>query len=151
MDSSDEKRPVSSPEPELALKHTNESSNRRTSIISKAGAIVNASGHRDQLKRQYGLLEICGLALTIDNAWIAFAGSLSVSVLNGGPPGILYEYIVACAYYALIGASIAELASAIPSSGGVYHWASVTPGPNYGRMLGFFTGELCVVNVQVHC
>lgn len=53
----------------------------------------------------------------------------------------MYEYIVACAYYALIGASIAELASAIPSSGGVYHWASVTPGPRYGRMLGFFTGK----------
>ncbi|CAK3985844.1 Choline transport [Lecanosticta acicola] len=141
MDSVGEKRPRSQPEPELALKGTNES-NRRTSIISKAGEIINASGHRDQLKRQYGLLEICGLALTIDNAWIAFAGSLSVSVLNGGPPGILYEYILASSYYALIGASIAELASAIPSSGGVYHWASVTPGPSYGRMLGFFTGSL---------
>lgn len=95
---------------------------RRTSIVSKDGNIVNASGHKDQLQRQYGLLSICGLALNIDNAWIAFGGSLSVAVLNGGPPGILYEFIVACSYYAFIGASIAELASAIPSSGGVYHW-----------------------------
>jgi len=97
-------------------------SNRRISIVSKEGTIVNASGHKDQLQRQYGLLSICGLALNIDNAWIAFGGSLSVAVLNGGPPGILYEFIVACSYYAFIGASIAELASAIPSSGGVYHW-----------------------------
>ena len=85
--------------------------------------------------------DFTGLALTIDNAWIAFGGSLQLSVLNGCPPGILYEYIVACTYYAFIGASIAELASAIPSSGGVYHWASVTAGPKYGRVLGFFTGE----------
>lgn len=35
-----------------------------------------------------------------------------------------------------------QLASAIPSAGGVYHWASVTPGPRYGRMIGFFTGSL---------
>ena len=93
--------------------------NRRTSLVSKEGGVVNASGHRDQLQRQYGLLSICGLALCIDNAWIAFGGSLSVAVLNGGPPGILYEFITACVYYAFIGASIAELASAIPSSGGV--------------------------------
>ncbi|KAI5370179.1 putative amino acid/polyamine transporter I [Septoria linicola] len=103
---------------------------------------VNASGHHDQLKRVYSLLAICGLALTIDNAWIAFAGSLQISLLNGGPPGILYEYIVACVYYTFIGLSISELASSIPSSGGVYHWASVTPGPRYGRVLGFFTGSL---------
>lgn len=37
-------------------------------------------------------------------------------------------------------ASIAELSSAIPSSGAVYHWASVTPGPKYGRIVGFFAG-----------
>ena len=115
---------------------------RRTSLVSKEGDVVNASGHKDQLRRQYGTWEICGLALTIDNAWIAFGGSLSVAVLNGGPPGILYEFITASVYYAFIGASIAELASAIPSSGGVYHWASVTAGPKYGRALGFFTGSL---------
>ena len=117
-------------------------SEKRTSLVSKDGIVINASGHRDQLKRQYGLLSICGLALTIDNAWIAFGGSLSVAVLNGGPPGILYEFITACVYYAFIGASIAELASSIPSSGGVYHWASVTPGAKWGRMIGYFTGAL---------
>ena len=120
----------------------NAASNKRTSIVSKEGAIVNASGHPDQLQRQYGLLSICGLALCIDNAWIAFGGSLSVAVLNGGPPGILYEFITACIYYAFIGASIAELASAVPSSGGVYHWASITPGAKWGRIIGFFTGSL---------
>lgn len=38
--------------------------------ITLSGEVVNASGHRDQLSRQYGLLSICGLALTVDNAWI---------------------------------------------------------------------------------
>jgi len=119
-----------------------EGANRRTSVVTKDGKVVNAAGYEDQLQRHYGLLSICGLALTIDNAWVAFAGSLSIAVLNGGPAGILYEFIVSCVYYAFIGASIAELASAIPSSGGVYHWASVTGGQRYGRILGFFTGWL---------
>ncbi|KAH0541566.1 hypothetical protein FGG08_003978 [Glutinoglossum americanum] len=106
------------------------------------GEEVNASGHKDQLQRQYSIWSLCGLALTIDNAWIALGGSIVVAIGNGGPPGILYELLVACSYYALIAACIAELASAIPSAGGVYHWASITPGPKYGRALGFLTGSL---------
>ena len=35
-----------------------------------------------------------------------------------------------------------QLVSSVPSSGGVYHWASLSPGPRYGRVLGFFTGSL---------
>ncbi|KAF2681122.1 amino acid transporter [Lentithecium fluviatile CBS 122367] len=103
---------------------------------------VNASGHKDQLKRQYGIIALCGLALNIDNAWVALGGSVTIAIANGGAPGVLYELIVACSYYAVIGACIAELASAIPSSGGVYHYASITPGPKYGRVLGFFAGSI---------
>ena len=53
---------------------------RRTSIIAREGEIVNASGHRDQLQRHYGIWSICGLALTIDNAWVALGGSIYVSI-----------------------------------------------------------------------
>ena len=53
---------------------------------------------------------------------------------------MLYEFIVVSIFYWIVAASIAELASAIPSAGGVYHWASVTPGKRYGRVVGFFAG-----------
>ncbi|KAJ7754706.1 choline transport protein [Mycena maculata] len=94
----------------------------------------------DQLDRQYGLLSICATALTIDNAWVALGGSITVSVANGGAPGIICEFLASCVYYGFLATSIAELASSIPSAGGVYHWASVAGG-KYGRTLGFFTGE----------
>jgi choline transport protein len=74
---------------------------------------------------------------------------------------IIYELLAACVYYAFINASLAELASSIPSSAGgkqifscdmcrrsslwvmpVYHYASVTPGPRWGRLLGFFAGSI---------
>lgn len=54
---------------------------RRGTVVSvMEGEPVNASGHRDQLARQYGIWSICGLALTIDNAWIALGGSITVSI-----------------------------------------------------------------------
>ena len=45
------------------------------------GEIINlATGHKDQLHRHYGLLSICGLALTVDNAWVAVGTSLSIAI-----------------------------------------------------------------------
>ncbi|RFU28996.1 hypothetical protein B7463_g7338, partial [Scytalidium lignicola] len=103
---------------------------------------INASGHPDQLNRQYGILSICGMALTVDNAWVVIGSSLTVSIFNGGPPGVLYEFLVAAFYYGFIASSLAEMASSVPSSGGVYHWATLAPGPKYGRILGFYAGSL---------
>jgi amino acid transporter len=42
--------------------------------------------------------------------------------------------------YFMIAACIAEMASAIPTSAGVYHWASVTAGAKYGRVVSFYAG-----------
>lgn len=93
-------------------KKTLGTTDRRQSLENGVGEIihtVNASGHRDQLQRHYGPLQICGLALNIDSAWVAFAGSLILSLPNGGPAGVLYELITACIYYGIIAASIAEV------------------------------------------
>lgn len=68
------------------------------------------------------------------------SGSILVAIFNGGPPGVIYEYITVSVFYWIVAACIAELASAIPSSAGVYHWASITPGKRYGRVVGFFAG-----------
>ena len=101
---------------------------------------INASGHHQQLDRNFSLLSICSLAICTGNTWLALGGSIVVAIYNGGPPGVLYEFIVVSIFYWFIAASIAELASAMPSSGGVYHWASITAGPRYGRVCGWFAG-----------
>jgi len=49
-------------------------------VDTAEGEIINASGHRDQLDRQYGILSICGMALTVDNAWVAIGTSLNVAI-----------------------------------------------------------------------
>ena len=101
---------------------------------------INASGHVQQLDRNFNLLTLAGIGLVVGNVWPAFGGAILTSLFNGGPPGVIYEFILVTIFYAFVALSIAELASAIPSSGGVYHWASVTPGKRWGRVVGFFAG-----------
>jgi choline transport protein len=53
---------------------------RQSNVIDVLeGLAVNASGHEDELQRQYGIWSLCGLALTIDNAWVALGGSIIVA------------------------------------------------------------------------
>jgi amino acid transporter len=63
-----------------------------------------------------------------------------IALYNGGPPGVIYAFIAVSCMYFMIAACIAEMASAIPSSSGVYHWASVTAGAKYGKIVGYFAG-----------
>ncbi|KAJ5161987.1 hypothetical protein N7492_007379 [Penicillium capsulatum] len=103
------------------------------------GELVNASGHRQELERNFSLLSICAVAVTTGNTWIAQGGSVVTALSNGGLAGTIYEFIAVSVCYWLVAASIAELASGMPSASGVYHWASITAG-KYGRVCGFFAG-----------
>ena len=101
---------------------------------------INASGHTQETLRHFNLLSLLAAGAVLNNCWMALAGTLVVAIRNGGPPGVIYEFIVVCFFYCFISASIAELGSAMPSSGGVYHFASVCGGKKYGRMCGWFAG-----------
>ncbi|KAJ5126630.1 hypothetical protein N7448_007409 [Penicillium atrosanguineum] len=103
------------------------------------GELVNASGHKQEVERNFSLISICAVAVTTGNTWIAQGGSVVTALSNGGLAGTLYEFIAVSICYWLVAASIAELASGMPSSSGVYHWASITAG-KYGRVCGFFAG-----------
>jgi choline transport protein len=49
------------------------------------GVVVNASGHQDEFQRHFSIWSLCGLALTIDNAWVALGGSLYLAVCTSTP------------------------------------------------------------------
>ena len=66
--------------PESTSQEKKESILNDDTAIGTAHEIINASGHRDQLDRQYGILSICGMALTVDNAWVAIGTSLNVAI-----------------------------------------------------------------------
>ncbi|KAI9709400.1 MAG: hypothetical protein M1828_002521 [Chrysothrix sp. TS-e1954] len=108
-------------------------------VLRLDGTIVNASGHAQEVERNFNLWSIISMGIVTTGSWCVAGGTITVAFYNGGPPGVLYEFIVVTFFYGFVAASIAELASAIPSSAGVYHWASVTAG-EYSRVVSFFAG-----------
>lgn len=127
---------------EIKAPGNGESQPRDEHDASAVDVPINASGHTQELRRHFSLLSLAGIGLVVGNVWPAIGGSILVAIFNGGPPGVLYEFIVVSVFYWCVALSVAELASAMPSSAGVYHWASVTPGSSggWGRPVGFFAG-----------
>jgi hypothetical protein len=67
-----------------------EEDRRKPNVVNiLEGYEVNASGHADELQRQYGIWSLCGLALTIDNAWVGLGGSIIVA---SGKVSQLHQY-----------------------------------------------------------
>lgn len=61
---------------------------------SNQGEMINASGHKQELERNFSLLSICAVAVTTGNTWIAQGGSLVAALANGGLAGTIYELYV---------------------------------------------------------
>lgn len=53
---------------------------------------------------------------------------------------MLYGLTAATFFYAFIGAGLAELSSAMPTSANVYHWASITAGPTFSKVASWYAG-----------
>lgn len=89
------------------------------------GHVINASGHAQELDRNFNFMSICSVGVCTGNVWAALGGTIVVALYNGGPPGVIYELMAVSIFYWIIASLIAELASAVPSSAGVYHWVSL--------------------------
>jgi hypothetical protein len=68
---------------------------------------INETGHIQELDRNFSLFSICSVGIVTGNTWAALGGSIVVAIYNGGPPGVLYEFIAVSIFYWLVAASIA--------------------------------------------
>lgn len=57
--------------------------------------LINASGHVQELQRNFSLISLIGLGIVVGNVWPAAGGSILVALFNGGPPGELRSHIMA--------------------------------------------------------
>lgn len=53
---------------------------------------INASGHPQELERNFGLLSICGIGIITGNSWTALGGSIVCSSSHGCYPSIQSGY-----------------------------------------------------------
>ncbi|KAI1775926.1 amino acid transporter [Hypoxylon cercidicola] len=114
------------------------------SIIAQDAAALEHLGHKQELKRNFSMISMLGLAFAILNTWTALAASLSLALPSGGPSAVIWGLIVAGICNLCLAASLAEFLSAWPTAGGQYHWAAIVAWKSWSRSLSYATGWINV-------
>lgn len=98
-----------------------------------------------QFKRNFGFWTILGLTASMMCTWEAVFFANLTAMVNGGPPTLIYGFMYAFLGALSTAASLAEMASIYPTSGGQYHWTAVLAPPSQRIFLSWFTGWIATL------
>ncbi|KAI7182072.1 hypothetical protein KC352_g23257, partial [Hortaea werneckii] len=97
-------------------------------------------GKKQEFKRNFTFWSALGFVSVYMATWEFVLVSLSVGFANGGFTGLFWCFLTTVLCYSTIVASLAEMASMAPTSGGQYHWVSEFAPPEYQRILSYASG-----------
>ncbi|KAJ9142926.1 Amino acid permease [Pleurostoma richardsiae] len=106
-------------------------------------------GRIQQLNRNFRFISTLGFACTLMSTWEIALMTSFYGLLNGGPAGLVWGYLFTWIGYLLVFASIAEMASIAPTSGGQYHWISEFAPASTQRFVSYTVGWISVLGWQV--
>ncbi|KAG9242428.1 gaba permease [Calycina marina] len=96
-------------------------------------------GYKQELQRNFTMIEVFGIAFSIMGLLPSIASTLSFS-LPAGPAGMVWSWFVASAFIFVVGLAMADLGSAMPTSGGLYWWTHYLASPKTKNALSFLVG-----------
>ncbi len=119
------------------------SGGRRRSSVADVDHLA-ALGVKQELKRNFNMFSMLGLAFAILNSWTALSASLSLALPSGGSTSVLWGLITAGICNLCLAASLAEFLSAFPTAGGQYHWVAIISWKRWMPILSWITGWINV-------
>lgn len=96
-------------------------------------------GYKPELKRNFSMIEVFGIAFSIMSLLPSIASTLSFN-LPGGPVGMTWGWLVPSMCILTVAVSLSELGSAMPTSGGLYWWTYQFAPEKSKRPLCFLAG-----------
>jgi amino acid transporter len=95
-------------------------------------------GYRQELKRGWSSFSNFAISFSIISVLAGCFTSYGQAFLNGGPVAISIGWPVISVLILCVAFSMSELASAMPTAGGIYYWASKLGNPTWGWFTGWF-------------
>ncbi|KAF8961614.1 amino acid/polyamine transporter I [Flammula alnicola] len=106
----------------------------------KDEALLADLGYKQEFKRAFSPLEVFGIAFSIIGLLPSIASVLFNALPNGGGPAMVWGWLVASVFILIVGLAMAELASAAPTSGGLYFWTYSLASPRWKNVLCWSVG-----------
>lgn len=113
---------------------------RGEEVAKRDEELLAQLGYKQEFKREFTPLEVFAVAFSFMGPLPSLASVLVYSIPNGGPAAMVWGWLVASAFIFTTGLSIAELASAAPTAGGVYFWTHSFASPRWRNFLCWLVG-----------
>lgn len=102
-------------------------------------AVLARMGYKQELKRNFTMIEVFGIAFSIMGLLPSIASTLAYSI-PGGPVAMVWGWFVPCVFIFVVGLAMADLGSGYPTSGGLYFWTFDFAKDSLKRPLSFLVG-----------
>jgi len=96
-------------------------------------------GYKQTLHRGLGLLENFIATFVTMNFVSGLPVLFSFAMYTGGPQAALANWTMVGGLSLTVALSMAEIAAALPTAGGIYYWSAYLGGPEWGPFLGWTT------------
>jgi amino acid transporter len=108
--------------------------------------ILHKLGYAQELFRGMGGFQNFAISFTIISILAGCLTSYFVAFERGGPVAVTYGWLLVGLFSTIIALAMAEIASAFPTAGGLYYWASKLGSPGWGWATGWFNliGQIAV-------
>ncbi|KAH8886574.1 amino acid permease [Thozetella sp. PMI_491] len=124
---------------------------RANSLLEAKPGTANADAERlaqlgleDRLERSFSLPALIALCLCLMGTWEACGAVIAQALTNGGAPCLWYNFLITFLCSIAIGASLGEIASIYPTSGGQYHWVTALAPDSINRGTAWITGWISI-------
>ena len=108
--------------------------------------ILHKLGYAQELFRAMGGFRNFAISFTIISILAGCLTSYTIAFEHGGPVAVTWGWLLVGLMSTIIALSMAEIASAYPTAGGLYYWASKLGSPGWGWATGWFNliGQVAV-------
>jgi amino acid transporter len=109
-------------------------------------ALLHKLGYAQVLYREMGGFSNFAISFTIISILAGCLTSYYIAFNAGGPVAITWGWLLCGVFCVLIAMAMGEIASAMPTAGALYYWASKLGGPAWGWFTGWFNliGQIAV-------
>jgi amino acid transporter len=108
--------------------------------------MLHRLGYAQVLYREMGGFANFAISFTIISVLAGCLTSYYIAFNNGGPVAVTWGWLLVGAFCVLVALAMGEIASAMPTAGALYYWASKLGGPAWGWFTGWFNliGQIAV-------
>lgn len=108
--------------------------------MSDDEAALAALGYKQEFKREFSAWTTFAVSFAVMGLLPSIASTMWYGVGYAGPAANTWGWLISVLFILCVAASMAELASSMPTSGGLYYAAAVLAGPKYGPLAAWITG-----------